>query len=671
MFIAAMLPLVSAQGTEPVIYVEPGVVETLDCRFHFPVVGEAVGVETYTSVVGEAVGVETWTSVENETIGVGDGSTTEFSLANTPVGEDTETVYFDGKVTHRKYTIDYWTGTITFQKPPRDGVTITADYQFGNLEFGLAEPPVVPESETIYVDTVAQTRDMDYTIDFWTGAITFLYLPSDGAIITADYTSYIGEFSLASPPVDYESETIYVDGVPQTRYVDYTIVDKTGVVTFLYVPSDSAVITADYSYWSDVFSVDIMVADVTDLWTAGFTVDYAPYAKIIIAIEVIKGDFLDQDGYNTLFVKKIDTLRGTVKIGYSRMAGGWPPKPIKGADGDGRLATIKFKIVSAGNSPIDLVDVGLVDSTGAPMVFLIGNGAYFGPTADLIMGHIGKRNKKVGDTQYFGTKVKSLASVPIEVRTHWDMYRLEDGQRLQIYSGQIYTGFGPIDYQYVYVDEFNEWYYEWNNPPENLFGEPDGNYIEAADNALWASLYSFTDITLGDRLIGDLILEGYSQYPGGANEAVDIDVYCIDPVPFSWFGSLYGTENWAWGGVRWTDDTMMDAVPALGTEEGLNGLTILVYAYHPDAANPIRLDSLRVRVEFSKFNPVFPEIFVAEPGENLEMPEAYWTLKSYDVGTWITTLTCDYRYAWTDEDGYHATAWIPSEKVRTYTWSVS
>jgi len=674
--IAATLPIGSVQATDAVVYVDPGIVETSDTRFHYPVVDETVGVETWTNIAGEAIGVETWTNVENETLGVGDGDTTVFYLANTPVGEATETIYIAGHVAHAgKYTIDYWTGTLTFDNAPRKDALITADYKYGNLEFSLAETPVVPETETIYVDTVPQTRDGDYTIDFWTGDITFLYLPADTATITADYTSYVGEFSLSSPPLDYESETIYVDTVPQTRGVDYTIVDSTGVITFLNVPSDSAEITADYSYWSDVFSVDINVANATDLWTTGFKVDYAPFAKTIIATEVTKGGFLDQDGYNTHFVKTIDVLMGIVNVGYTRL----PTflKPNVGANGDGTLVTIKFKIVSVGDSPISLVDVDLLDSNGAALLHQTVDGAYDGPSAELVMGNVGKRHKKVGDTQTFKTKIKNDASVPMEVRTHWDMYRVEDGQIFEIYSGQKYTGFGPVDFEYKYVNEYNPWLeWDWINPGTSVFGPPDGNYAESTIDAAMTSTYGFEDVVLGDRLIGNVILEGYTQYPDGPAEYMDIDVYSVDPATFYWYGSLYGSETWDWNGVRWTDESVFDVMSgALGralTEEDFNSLTVLIYNYDPALiGDPMRVDSLRLKVEFSALTPVLPESFVVQPGENLELPDASWTLKSYDVGKWISTLACEYRYVWTDEDGDHATTWIQSEKVRTSTWSVT
>jgi len=60
-----------------------------------------------------------------------------------------------------------------------DGVTTT---------FTLADPPILENSETIYVDGVAQTKGTDYTIDYKTGQITFTTAPVSGAVITADYT---------------------------------------------------------------------------------------------------------------------------------------------------------------------------------------------------------------------------------------------------------------------------------------------------------------------------------------------------------------------------------------------------------------------------------------------------------------------------------------------------
>ena len=75
---------------------------------------------------------------------------------------------------------------IRMSKPKVTGETVgTGDGT--TTTFYLADPPVLWHSETIYVDGVAQTRDTDYTIDYETGEITFATAPASGASITADY----------------------------------------------------------------------------------------------------------------------------------------------------------------------------------------------------------------------------------------------------------------------------------------------------------------------------------------------------------------------------------------------------------------------------------------------------------------------------------------------------
>jgi len=72
--------------------------------------------------------------VTGENVGVGDGTTTTFTLAN--VGEgivyQSETIYLDGVAQTRDtdYTINYNTGQITFTTAPASGVAITADYKY-------------------------------------------------------------------------------------------------------------------------------------------------------------------------------------------------------------------------------------------------------------------------------------------------------------------------------------------------------------------------------------------------------------------------------------------------------------------------------------------------------------------------------------------------------------
>jgi len=195
--------------------------------------------------------------------------------------------------------------------------------------------------------------------------------------------------------------------------------------------------------------------------------------------------------------------------------------------------------------------------------------------------------------------VINKGDVPLTVRTRFDIERMEDGRRVQIYSGQNYAGGGlgePLPFDYIYLDEFNEWYYEWNNPATNALGTPDGSYIEGDANAQWASLYSFEDISLSGREIAYIDIEGYSQYPNGASEGLDIDLYAFTSVQgFAWLGSNYGTETWGWHGVRWTNDKVTDVVPEVRDEAELNGMELLIYNYYGDAPDVMRVDSMRLR----------------------------------------------------------------------------
>jgi len=73
-----------------------------------------------------------------------------------------------------------------------------------NTVFNLQYYPVKANSETIYLDEEAQTRDTDYTIDYDAGEITFFTPPASGVSITADYTPENGQWHLKAWNADEE-----------------------------------------------------------------------------------------------------------------------------------------------------------------------------------------------------------------------------------------------------------------------------------------------------------------------------------------------------------------------------------------------------------------------------------------------------------------------------------
>ena len=56
--------------------------------------------------------------------------------------------------------------------------------------FTLTNKPVIPGSQTVNVNAVAQTYGTQYTMNFDTGSVTFTTAPANTLAVTADYTYY-------------------------------------------------------------------------------------------------------------------------------------------------------------------------------------------------------------------------------------------------------------------------------------------------------------------------------------------------------------------------------------------------------------------------------------------------------------------------------------------------
>ena len=61
-------------------------------------------------------------------------------------------------------------------------------------------------------------------------------------------------FTIDNIPVLAASETVYVDGVAKSDPGDYSLVDSTGVVTFVSPPASGALLTVDYT-WNILFEM--------------------------------------------------------------------------------------------------------------------------------------------------------------------------------------------------------------------------------------------------------------------------------------------------------------------------------------------------------------------------------------------------------------------------------
>jgi len=403
------------------------------------------------------------------------------------------------------------------------------------------------------------------------------------------------------------------------------------------------------------FTIDINVQNAEDLYSYAFTLEYAPYVTVLAVSIANEGDFLKEEGIDTDFVYKIDPFHGWVKIGNSRLG------QVPGVSGNGTLATVTFTVLEAGDSPLNLADVEMYDSTVQLIACDVVSGYYYGAEIEFLdIGCDPGRavNLKTYDSIDIKTTLINTGEVPLNVRVKYDI--IGEGLWNTFYAGQSFVT-TPREPEYLYINEYNAFYeWDWTNPGASVFGEPDGNYVESIIDAAMSSAYGFEDVTLGPGdLISRVVLEGYCQYPNGANEGVDIDTYSVQPRLFSWLGSLFGGPSWGWQSPRWIGADVSDVLPELlGGDPGpLNSLSVLLYNYEGNADNPMRVDALRVRVEFAQYNPILPGVYTLQPGETFEA-EGTWALTSDDQGRYLCRATIEFTY-----NGY---SWVQARKLKDF-----
>ncbi len=217
----------------------------------------------------------------------------------------------------------------------------------------------------------------------------------------------------------------------------------------------------------DIFEVDITVTDVVDLYTYAFELHYQPAVRILSALKVIEGDFLGPITGEPEFSSNINHLEGIIKVGDTLTTN------ITGYSGSGVLATIRFEVMEAGETPLTLHDTGLIDSSvdglGEPIPHVVVDGMYSGPVCTLdSVAYFGGFVNFIGwpgMTATFDAEVTNVAQgrLPVDLiaRVRWDLTRLSDGRVSTMWSGQSYRTTPPPT-EYLYVNGINEWYFEWD-----------------------------------------------------------------------------------------------------------------------------------------------------------------------------------------------------------------
>jgi general secretion pathway protein D len=116
-----------------------------------------------------------------------------------------------------------------------------------------------------------------------------------------------------------------------------------------------------------MFAVDVNVANVSDLFAFGFDIGFTP--GTLSAVSVTEGSFLPGGGSTFFLPGTIDNTLGTISFNADTLIGSIP-----GVSGNGTLAILDFTALSAGTSPISILNASLLDSTLSPISFTSLNG---------------------------------------------------------------------------------------------------------------------------------------------------------------------------------------------------------------------------------------------------------------------------------------------------------
>lgn len=103
------------------------------------------------------------------------------------------------------------------------------------------------------------------------------------------------------------------------------------------------------------FSLDVSVANVTDLFAYEFAVAFDP--SVLAAQSITEGVFLSSGGSTFFIPGTIDNVGGLISFNANSLIGA-----ISGVNGSGVLAQVNFSTIGVGSSPVNLSGVTLLDS---------------------------------------------------------------------------------------------------------------------------------------------------------------------------------------------------------------------------------------------------------------------------------------------------------------------
>jgi len=83
-------------------------------------------------------------------------------------------------------------------------------------------------------------------------------------------------------------------------------------------------------------------------------------------------------------------------------------------------------------------------------------------------------------------------------------------------------------------------------------------------------------------------------------------------------------------------------MPELADETELNNCELLLYDYYGIAPDVMRVDSMRLKVEFSGITPVVYLTWELQPGEERELPDIVWISNEDHIGSYSVVANIEY-----------------------------
>ena len=106
-------------------------------------------------------------------------------------------------------------------------------------------------------------------------------------------------------------------------------------------------------------SVSVLIQGGTDVASAPMQISFDP--KVMRLNDVVRGDFLSNDGQQPVFTKNIMNDSGAATVQLSRQPG------TPGVNGAGVLVTLSFQAVGKGSSPVLIPNMVVLNSQGQPV----------------------------------------------------------------------------------------------------------------------------------------------------------------------------------------------------------------------------------------------------------------------------------------------------------------